>query len=52
MIYQSYLYLPEIIQTKQISWYHNDFLANHFGIKKTLELITWKYNWPTFQADL
>ena len=43
--HQSLPYIPEIIQTKLISKYHNNLLAGHFGIKKTHELVAQKYYW-------
>ena len=34
---------PEAIQIEFISRHHNDFLASHFGIEKTQELVAKKY---------
>ena len=41
--HQGLLFIPEIIQTELISYYHNDSLTGHFGINKTKELIGRKY---------
>ena len=50
--YQSLLFLPKVIQTKLISRHHNDFLAGHFGIKKTCKLLVWKYYWLIFRHNV
>lgn len=50
--HQSFLFDPEIICTKLISQYHNNPPASHFGVKKTEMLVSRKYYWPTFQADI
>ena len=41
--YQELPYVPEIIRSEVISCHHNDFLAGHFGIDKTRELVGQKY---------
>lgn len=35
-----------------MSKYHDNLLANHFGIKKTQELATPKNYWPILQANM
>ena len=50
--YQSLPYVPEIIRTELISRHHDNPLADHFGIKKTRELIAQKYYWPTLCHDV
>ena len=45
-------YVSEIIQTELISRYYDDPLAGYFGIKKTRELITRKYYWPTLRRHV
>ena len=45
-------FVPEIIQTKLISRHHNDFLAGHFGINKTRELVGQKYYWPSLRKNV
>ena len=37
---------------KLISRYHDDPLAGPFGIKKTRELLTRKYHWPTLRHNV
>ena len=44
--------MPKIVYSKLISKYHNDFLAGHFGVKKTRELISQKYYWPSMRNDI
>ncbi len=50
--YQGLPYVPKFIYSELISRHHNNFLAGHFGIEKTRELITRKYYWPTLQQDV
>ena len=35
-----------------MSRYHDDPLANHFGVNKTRELIGRKYYWPSLRKDV
>ena len=44
--------MPETIWTKLISCYYNDTLADHFGIKKTCELLAQKYFWPSLLHNI
>ena len=41
--YWGLLYVPELIHSKVISYYHNDLFVGNFGIDKTRELIGRKY---------
>lgn len=41
--YQGLPYVPKFLYSKLISRYHNDPLVDHFGIKKSQELIAIKY---------
>ncbi len=50
--HQGLLYMPEVVRTELISRHHDNPLAGHFGIKKTQELITRKYYWPTLRANI
>ena len=50
--HQGLPYVPEIIRTELISRHHDDSLAGHFGIKKTRELLSRKYYWPTLRRDV
>ena len=50
--HQGLPFVPEIIQTKLISRYHNNPLAGHFRIDKTKELINRKYCWPSLKKDV
>ena len=52
LYYQGLLYVPEIIQTELISRYHNNSLADYFGINKICKFVVWKYYWPTFYHDV
>ena len=50
--YRGLPYVLEIIYSKVISRHHNDFLARHFGIDKTRELVGRKYYWPSLKKDV
>ena len=52
LYHQGLLFMPKAIQTKLINRHHNDFLAGHFGIEKTCELLAWKYFWPSLRHDV
>ena len=43
LYYQRLLFVPEIIQTKIISRYHNNSLTGHFGVDNKRKLIGQKY---------
>ena len=49
--YQGLSFIPEIIQIKLISWYHNNLLEGYFSINKIRELIGRKYYWPSLKED-
>ena len=40
-------FISQVIWTELISWYYDDFLAGHFGINKTKDLVGRKYYWPS-----
>ena len=50
--YQKLLFVPEIISTKLISRYYDNFLIEFFGINKNKESIVWKYYWPSLKKDV
>ena len=52
LYHQRLPFIPKAIQTEIISRYHDDFLAEHFSIDKTKDLIGWKYYWQSFQKDI
>ena len=52
LYYQNLPYIPEIIRIEFISRYHNNLLANYFGIKKKQELIAQKYYWLMLCYDI
>ena len=45
-------YILEILRTDLLERNHDDPLAGHFGVEKTLELLTRKYYWPKMRADV
>ena len=44
--------MAKIVRSELISKQHNDPLAGHFGIDKTQELISQKYDWPSLRRDV
>ena len=44
--------MPEVIQIKLISQYHNNPLASHFAINKTREFIGRKYYYLSLKKDI
>ena len=45
-------YILETLQADLLERNHDDLLARHFGVEKTLELLTCKYYWPKMKADV
>ena len=43
---------PAEVISDVISRHHNDFLASHFGINKTKELVGQKYYCPSLRKDI
>ena len=50
--YQGLPYVPKLIHSKVISYYHNDLLAKHFSIAKTRELVGQKYYWSSLRKNV
>ena len=49
--YQGRLYLPAVVRSDLVARNHDDPLAGHFGVEKTLELLQRKYYWPNSGDD-
>ena len=45
-------YIPETLQADLLERNHDNLLAGHFGVEKTLELLSRKYYWPKMRADV
>lgn len=45
-------YVPEIVRTKLISMHYDKPFVGYFRINKNQELISRKYYWSTFQAEV
>ena len=50
--YQGLPYVSKIIYFEVICRHYNDFLAGHFGIDKTRELVGRKYYWLSLKTDV
>lgn len=46
LLYNNRIYVPEALRAEVIERNHDDPLAGHFGVQKTLELISRRYHWP------
>lgn len=44
--YKGKIYLPERMRIDVLARYHDDPLAGHFEVEKTLNLLQRKYYWP------
>ena len=45
-------FIPEINQTKLISWHHNNSWVGYFGVNKTKDLVGRKYYWVSLWIDI
>lgn len=52
LCHQGVSYIPDMFRTKLISRHYYNRLVDHFGIKKTSELISQKYNKPILRANV
>ncbi len=50
--YDGKSYIPKTHQTDLLEKNHDDPLAGHFGVEKTLELLIRKYYWLKMRADV
>jgi hypothetical protein len=41
-----------VVRVKLLQIHHNDALASHFSKKKTLDLLSRKYYWPSINMDI
>ena len=48
------IYVPEEASVREelLRRHHDDFLTGHFGVDKTLKLMTRKYYWDSIKADV
>jgi len=44
--------LDPAVRIELLQIHHDDALAGHFGKKKTLDLLTCKYYWPSINTDV
>jgi hypothetical protein len=44
--------LDPVVYIELLQIYHDNTLAGHFGEKKTLDLLSRKYYWPSITADI
>ncbi len=45
-------YIPKNLQTDLLKRNYDDPLVGHFGVEKTLELLSRKYYWPKMRGDI
>lgn len=46
------VYVPETLRKKVMHLFHAPATAGHWGVAKTLDLLTRSFNWPNTRADL
>ena len=49
---QVYVSEEESVKAKLLKLYHNNVLAEHFSVERTLKLLTQKYYWIDMHADV
>ena len=49
---QVYVSEKESVRAELLKLHHNDVLAEHFSVKRTLKLLTQKYYWIDMYADV
>jgi len=54
LYYRRRLYIPLdlAVRTELLQIHHDNALAGYFGEKKTLDLLSRKYYWPSITADV
>jgi transposase InsO family protein len=54
LYFRGRLYVPEeeSVRREIMSLYHDDSLAGHFGVARTMALIRRKFDWPKLQRDV
>ena len=50
--YRGAVYVPEAVRQELLKLNHDDPLAGHFGVSKTLELLRRKYFWQSMRKDV
>lgn len=45
LLHYDQIYVPEALHAKIIAQHHDDPMAGHFGVQKTLELVSRRYYW-------
>ncbi len=50
--YECKPYIPETLRADLLERNHDDPRAGHFGVEKTLELLSHKYYWPKMRTDV
>ena len=49
LLHHNKIYVPEALHAKIIEHHHDNPMAGHFGVQKTLELVSKRYHWPLSQ---
>ena len=54
LFYEEQLYIlkEELLKAELLKHYHNNVLAEHFEVERTLELIDYKYYWSDISKDI
>ena len=52
LLFENLIYVPNKIRIRVLELHHDSISAGHFGINKTIELISRNFWWPKLQKDV
>ena len=52
LLYDNLIYVPCNLRTRVLELHHDSITAGHFGVNKTIELISRNFWWPKFSYDV
>jgi len=52
LLFNNLIYVPKSLRTRVLELHHDSVAAGHFGINKTVELISRNFWWPKFHMDV
>ena len=52
LLYNNLIYVPKSLQTKALELHHDSVSAGHFGVSKTIELLSRNFWWPNLYHDV
>ena len=52
LLHNNLIYVPKTLRTRVLELHHDSVSAGHFGVTKTIELISRNFWWPKFHNDV